>query len=348
MDFHHLRGTMKSISLEQLAKRIGVGVATVDRVLNERGGVSPETTRRVLQAAREAGLKRILPEERRLPWQIEVFLSSNDSRFFSRLTQDFAEVADTFGYRRLTLYRTLVAESQPEKLAKSIIRSSKTRHAIVVFGNEHPLVYEALCHCREANVPVITLVTDLPDAQRLCHVGIDQRQAGRTAGMMMGLMTHRPGEVIMLRGRQDFSAHRSRIQGFREVISQRFPHLQPGEVLAGEDNRQQIERLLEAALNRGGDVAGIYNTGLGNTQVAQALARHRRYGECCWITHERYGTTREQLARGGLALTIDQNPRQHAQLAVDLALRHLETGYQPHLFHDGKVEFILYSAENVD
>jgi hypothetical protein len=33
----------------------------VDRVLNERGGVSPQTTRKVLQAAREAGLKRILP-----------------------------------------------------------------------------------------------------------------------------------------------------------------------------------------------------------------------------------------------------------------------------------------------
>lgn len=224
---------MKSISLEALAKRIGVGVATVDRVLNERGGVSPETTRRVLEAAREAGLKRILPEERRLPWQIEVFLSDNDSRFFSRLTQDFADVADSLGYRRLTLHRTLVAESAPEKLAKSLIRSSKKRHAIIVFGNEHQRVYDALRQCREANVPVITLVTDLPGAQRLCHVGIDQQQAGRTAGMMMGLMAHRPGEVLMLSGRQDFSAHRLRIQGFREVISQRFPHLLLGEVLAG-------------------------------------------------------------------------------------------------------------------
>lgn len=340
--------TMKSMSLEALAKRIGVGVATVDRVLNERGGVSPETTRKVLQAAREAGLKRILPEERRLPWQIEVFLSGNDSRFFTRLTQDFADVADSLGYRRLTLHRTLVAESAPEKLAKSIIRSSKKRHALIVFGNEHPLVYEALRQCREANVPVITLVTDLPGAQRLCHVGIDQQQAGRTAGRMMGLMAHRPGEVLMLSGRQDFSAHRLRIQGFREVITQRFPHLQLGEVLAGEDNRQRIDRLLEEALRRNCDVVGIYNTGLGNTQVAQALARHRRYGECCWITHERYRTTREQLAQGGTALTIDQHAHQHARLAVELALRHLETGYQPHLFSDGKVEFILYSAENVD
>ena len=119
-------------------------------------------------------------------------------------------------------------------------------------------------------------------------------------------------------------------------------------MLAGEDNRQRIDRLLEEALNRNRDAVGIYNTGLGNSLVAQALARHRRYGKCCWITHERYSTTREQLAQGGMALTVDQNPHQHARLAVELALRHLETGYQPHLFRDGKVEFILYSAENVD
>ncbi|WP_242444750.1 helix-turn-helix domain-containing protein, partial [Klebsiella pneumoniae] len=94
---------MKNISLAMLARQIGVGVATVDRVLNERGGVSPQTTRKVLQAAREAGLKRILPEEHRFPWQIEVFLSSNDSFFFPQLAQDFAAVADSLGYRRLTL-----------------------------------------------------------------------------------------------------------------------------------------------------------------------------------------------------------------------------------------------------
>ncbi|OSB50156.1 LacI family DNA-binding transcriptional regulator, partial [Klebsiella pneumoniae] len=37
---------MKNISLAMLARQIGVGVATVDRVLNERGGVSPQTTRK--------------------------------------------------------------------------------------------------------------------------------------------------------------------------------------------------------------------------------------------------------------------------------------------------------------
>ncbi len=39
-------------------------------------------------------------------------------------------------------------------------------------------------------------------------------QAGRTAGLMLGRMTPRPGEVLMVSGRQDYSAHRLRIQGF--------------------------------------------------------------------------------------------------------------------------------------
>lgn len=48
-----------------------------------------------------------------------------------------------------------------------------------------------------------------------------------------------------------------------------------------------------------------------------------------------------QLAQGGIALTVDQNPhRQHAGLAVGWPAP-LETGYRPISF---VVEFILYSA----
>lgn len=73
---------MKNMSLAMLARQIGVGVATVDRVLNERGGVSPQTTRKVLQAAREAGLKRILPEEHRFPGRLSSFSAAMTLSFF--------------------------------------------------------------------------------------------------------------------------------------------------------------------------------------------------------------------------------------------------------------------------
>ncbi len=337
---------MKKLTLQMLAQRAGVGVATVDRVLNERGGVAPETARKVLQAAREVGLKRILPEEYRYPWQIEVILSAGDSFFFKQLARDFSQIADGLGYRRITLHRTFIQESQPDKLVQHILECSKNRDGLMVFAQDQPAIHHALAFCKARGVPVITLVTDLPGAQRLCHVGINQPQAGRTAGLMMGKMLNRPGEVIMVSGRFDYRAHRQRIEGFRDVMRQRFPLIRLREVLAGQDERKVITELLEQNLATSANLVGLYNTGAGNTEVSQALKHHGLLGKCIYITHELYALTRSLLEKDAVALTLDQNARQPAQLATDILLRYLENGEAPGLYADGKVDFRLITSEN--
>ncbi|XUK73834.1 Transcriptional regulator [Erwinia rhapontici] len=266
---------MKKITLEAVAKQAGVGVATVDRVMNERGGVSPATTRRVLQAAKDAGLKRLLPDEHRQPWKIELLLSSSDAFFFHQLSQDFSQLAGHLGYGHITLHRTLIAEAEPEKLAAQILKAAAQRDGIIIFAHEHPAIFAALEQCQQQQVPVITLVTDLPGAPRLCHVGINQRQAGRTAGLLMGNMLNSPGDIIIISGRFDYLAHRQRVEGFSEVIASKFPHLRVHKVLAALDERQQVGRLLEEQIYQNRKLHGIYNTGLGNREIADVLARHR-------------------------------------------------------------------------
>ncbi|WP_313678989.1 LacI family DNA-binding transcriptional regulator [Pantoea vagans] len=338
---------MKKLTLEVVAKMAGVGIATVDRVLNERGGVSLETSRKVLKAAREAGLRRLLPEEYQHPWQIEVFLSNNGSSFFQQLTTCFSEIASQLGYRRLKLHKTLVAEAQPEQLAQSIVARSSTRDGIIVFAHDSPPVYRALALCRSRNVPVITIVTDLPDADRLCHVGIDQYQAGRTAGLLMSKTLNQPGDILMVSGRFDYRAHRQRIAGFREAMEQRAPQRYLREVLSGQDQRETIRSELARNLRSSQAIAGVYNTGMGNTDVSDTLRAHQLLGKCTYITHELYDVTRQLLLNDEVAFTLDQHARQHARLAIDLMLSHLETGYQPDVYQAGKVAFRLFTVENM-
>ena len=338
----------KKLTLESLAKRAGVGIATVDRVLNERGGVSPDTTRKVLKAARELGIKRLLPEPYKHPWQIEVFLSSNDSFFFKQLAHHFADIASALGYQRVTLHRTFIPESQPEKLAQRIIDSSKIRDGLMVFAHDYPFIHDALRHCQQTGTPVITLATDLPAAARLCHVGVDQCQAGRTAGLLMSKSVHQPGDIIMVSGRFDYRAHRQRISGFRDVVSQRAPQSQLREVLAGMDQRHTIRALLDDLLAELSHVVGIYNTGVGNSEIKEVLLRHQLLGKCVWITHELYSVTRRLLEQDAVSFTLDQNARQHARLAIDILLRHLESGFQPVEYQDGNVALKIITAENLD
>ena len=63
---------MAKATLSDIARRAGVGTATVERVLNGRGGVRPETTERVLAAARALDYPRRLPEVHRGLLRIEV------------------------------------------------------------------------------------------------------------------------------------------------------------------------------------------------------------------------------------------------------------------------------------
>lgn len=337
---------MKKLTLTMVAEKAGVGVATVDRVLNERGGVSPTTARRVLQAAREIGLKRVLPEAHQHPWQIEVILSSNDSFFFKQLEQSFGDVASAPGYRQVRLHRTLMSESAPDKLAQHIRQSAEQYDGMMVFANDHPAIHQALAACKARNLPVITLVTDLPGTERLCHVGIDQHQIGRTAGLLLDSALRTTGEVIAISGRFDYQAHRQRIEGFRQALLQRAPYLTLRETLAGGDQRDVIRQLLEQKLVGASNVVGIYNTGVGNQAIGEVLEKHRLAGRCVLITHELYSTTRQLLLKDHVAFTLDQNATQHAQLAMEIMLRHLQTGYQPDCYQDGKVEFRIVTAEN--
>lgn len=125
---------MKKLTLEMLAKTAGVGVANVDRGLNERGGVSPETTRKVLKAARENGFKAVITRRVQASLADRSFPERQYLLFFTQLAKGFSHIASGLGYR-LTLHRTFIPESQPEKLAQYIIESSEKRNGTIVFAH---------------------------------------------------------------------------------------------------------------------------------------------------------------------------------------------------------------------
>src|SRR5689334_13005161 len=83
----------RKTGLQAVAALAGVGIATVDRVLNERGNTSLETTRKVLDAARQLRINRILPSPYRKLKRIEVLLARADLPFIARMNREFQRLA---------------------------------------------------------------------------------------------------------------------------------------------------------------------------------------------------------------------------------------------------------------
>jgi LacI family transcriptional regulator len=272
--------------LEDVALRAGVGIATVDRVLNERGSVSPKTERRVLDAARELGLRRILPAPHARALRIEVMLARSATPFMHRLSAAMGQVAATLD-RSITVIRSSIDMSDPARVAQRIAHCRAD--GIIVYCEEHPENIAAIAAAEAAGRPVICVVTDVPDSPRAAYVGIDHTKAGGTAAFFVAGMANRAGTAAIL------------------------------------DPERAYHHVMQALRERT-DLVAIYNTGGGSAGVGQALRDWAPRDPVIFVGHELTEESAVLLRDGLMTVTIDQAPELQARRSIDLMLSRLGSG----------------------
>jgi LacI family transcriptional regulator len=333
------------LGLEDVARRAGVGLATVDRVLNERGSVSAATERRVIQAARELGLRRVLPTPHARQVRIEVMLAQSDTPFMLRLTQAMAQVAATLD-RSIVILRTGIDMTDPANVAPRI--AACRADGIIIYCEEHPANVAAIAASAAAGRPVICVVTDVPDSPRAAYVGIDHAKAGRTAAFFVARMGRPAGTALLLSTSTGFRAHKQRIDGFRAALALHSPGVTVAPGMTSGDDQDRAYHLLTQALRRTPDAIAVYNTGGANRGVAHAIRdawrEAGRGGSVLFVGHELTDETAALLRDGSMTVAIDQAPEVQARRSIDLMLSRL--GVTPAETLGGEIAFTLHTSEN--
>ncbi len=329
------------LGLEDVARRAGVGLSTVDRVLNERGSVSAATERRVIEAARALGLRRVLPVPHARQVRIEVILAQSVTPFIRRLTQAMEQVAATLD-RSIVVLRSSVDMRDPAHVAARIAASRAD--GLILYCEEHPANVAAIAAVTAAGRPVICVVTDVPESPRTAYVGIDHAKAGRTAAFFVARMGATEGQALILSTSTGFRAHKQRIDGFREALALHRPGLAVAPVMTSHDDPERAYHLLIQALRQAPDTVALYNTGGANTAVADAIRDAGRGREVLFVGHELTDESRTLLRAGAMMVAIDQAPELQARRSIDLMLGRL--GVTPAAAMGGEIAFSLHTAEN--
>jgi LacI family transcriptional regulator len=79
----------RRVRFEDIAALAGVSVSTVNRALNEIGSVSERSKKKVLDAARDLSINRILPDERTPILHFDVLLPEHHSPLLKGMEQAF-------------------------------------------------------------------------------------------------------------------------------------------------------------------------------------------------------------------------------------------------------------------
>lgn len=303
-----------------IAQAANVSKATVDRVLNDRPNVGAKTRQRVLEAAAGLGyaLKGVpIRAPGIITHSLDVILPAGTNAYMTNLQRELHEQGRMRPGCDLRVHS--IEGFNATRLASTIVRLMASSTAIALVGIDHPAVREAIRNACAAGIRIVTMVSDIHDVPRSRYVGIDNRAAGRTAGLLMGRLIRHTGpvQVGMIAGSRLYRAHEEREAGFRSILSERFRHITPLNPVEVQDDfsvaAAETRRLFEQNTN----VVGIYSIGAGNRGVAEALKSQHIAERTIVVVHELTRFSRENLLDGTFDVVLDQNPALEAGQTID-------------------------------
>lgn len=303
-------------TLADLARAAGVSSATVDRVLNERPGVRPQTRKAVFSVAHRLGYI-AGPIERPgvAPVRLAFLLPAGSNEFIASLAGHLERQADA----RPDVHATIEAIERFDvgRLAHRIDNLPPDVQGIGLVALDHPILRESIRRLVARGVQVVTLASDILGVPRAAYIGIDNRQAGRLAGFVMGrFLGSRPAKVAFFAGSRAYRGYEEREMGFRAVLTEDFPGVEIVDTREFMDYRDKARIETLSILDTHPDLAAIYNAGAGNSGIAQALVERGRTGSVVVIVHDATDLNKRLLLDGTVDALIDQNPRVEAREAI--------------------------------
>ncbi|MER7394172.1 LacI family DNA-binding transcriptional regulator [Streptomyces sp. NPDC000151] len=307
--------------IREIARQAGLSEATVDRVLNSRGGVRESTVMEVHQAIKDLDRQRTQVRIGGRTFMIDIVMQAPER--FSTAVRNALEaelpslqpavLRSRFHFRETGPVPELVATL--DKIAK---RGSQ---GVLLKAPDLPEVGAAVGRLVAAGIPVVTLVSDLPSSARMAYVGIDNRAAGTTAAYLIGQwLGDRPGNVLTTVSRGFFRGEEEREMGFRSAVRNTQAHRTLVEVTDSDGLDATQYDLVLGALDRDPAINAVYSMGGGNAATVAAFADLGR--ECAvFIAHDLDQDNTRLLRGRRISAVLHHDLRQDMRRACQTIMR---------------------------
>lgn len=316
------------ITAKTIAEQLGLSIATVDRALNNRSGVSPKTLRKVLDKAKELNYKpnmsaSLLSRKKQI---IVAFVFPVYPEYFWKeielgIMRSYQDLRD-FGFE-IEIIRTAKFDiSEQIQVVEQIIHSGKYDGLVLSANDATPFIH-VINSAIEKRFPIYTFNNDSPSSKRLSYVGADYQDAGRLAGELLYHFTHTSKKFALITDKMNTFQMQQKVLGFLEYMSQgnEMELLRPLKISNNDLNNSIM--VLQEDLEH---VDGIYVATGALADVAKGIEKMKLSNNPILIGHDMNKEIHHYLLNGVITASICQDPVYQGSLAVRKVFDHLMLG----------------------
>lgn len=255
---------------EELANKIGVSRATLDRVINNREGVGAKKRKEVLEAIKELGYKpnitgKMLSMQNRTSIGIIIGADKTpeDGRVFEIIYQSMlqcSEGLETSGVR--FVYRRMMSGEVEEQI-RIIEEMEKEgiKGIALAFRKRTKKLYDTIAEYQKKGIQFVpyfnTLVEPGTDLKFQCYLETDQVREGRIAAGLLAKFIGGKGKVALIGGLEENYAHQLRVDSAYSLLNERYPEIEVLPVYRNCYPETEAERLCREILDKNPDLRGM-------------------------------------------------------------------------------------------
>ncbi|ABG33347.1 LacI family DNA-binding transcriptional regulator [Roseobacter denitrificans] len=310
---------MNRVTAQDVAKAAGVSVATVDRVLNARKGVSESTIEKVHSAMDQLHFVRnqaAADLARGKSYRFTFILPAGETTFFRDLLSEVEAAKTEASKNRIDIRAVTVPPLNPEAVVHAIdALGDDVGDGLALVAIESQIVRDAINKLRNQGVRIVTFISDIPNSRRDRFIGIDNVAAGRVAASLLKRFISAPsGDVAVIAGSGILRDHVERRMGFEQVMRAECPHLNVLPWIEGEEMAGVVEEKLSKLLASNPNIVGLYSLGGGTRGVIEAIESAKTNIRA--VTTELSEHTRDALISGTVDAVLVQDPGHEVRSAV--------------------------------
>lgn len=320
---------MPKVTMREIAGSAGVSLGTVSKVLRGDPTVK-EQNRLAVQTAIQALDYNVNQAARRLahkPILLGVMLPSAFDEYFEPMKRGIAQVVESLAdYRVSAVYRYYTKFDDDESIADCLNYFSERGVDGMLLGPMHYIgrnetVLSLLKSCR---IPIVLLLSDIPDLKRLACVSMDATLSGRTAAELAALLLPPGSGCAVFVGNKDVTEHHLKASGFcaRSVDF----GIHSVRVLETQDDSQLAYMLACNLIRQNQNLQLIYAATGNSVAVCRAICDSGRQGTIRVIATDLPEGLQPYIESGVVIGVLDQHLEQIGASAVDRLYRYLTDG----------------------